>query len=195
MDSPSMKERPAPAAGLWFLDRILGVLTGGMTALGTLLIFAVMILVNSDIALRFALNAPVRGVAEIVSVSIVGIVFLQLPHTLRMGRITRAELLLQAVLQRSPRAAAAIEGLFDLCGAVLFAILAIASWRPFIEAYTMGHYLGSPGDFTVPVWPVRLLIVLGAWVLVVQYAALFLRRMKAAYSAEAAKAGRHDEPA
>jgi hypothetical protein len=36
----------------------------------------------------------VRGVTELVSLSIVGIVFLQLADTLRVGRFTRADVLL-----------------------------------------------------------------------------------------------------
>ena len=53
-----------------------------------------MILINTDVLGRNLLGTPVRGVTEIVSMSIVGaMVFLQLADTLRVGRLTRADVL------------------------------------------------------------------------------------------------------
>ena len=54
-----------------------------------------MLLINSDVLGRNLFNAPVRGVTELVSLSIVGIVFLQLADTLHSGRFTRADVLLE----------------------------------------------------------------------------------------------------
>jgi len=76
----------------------------GLNALGTLWIVALMLLINSDVLGRNLLGAPVRGVTELVSLSIVGIVFLQLADTLHSGRFTRAEVLLDR-LERSRRRA------------------------------------------------------------------------------------------
>lgn len=150
-------------------DTWLGRLAGGMNALGTCLILLVMLLVNSDIFLRFTVNAPIRGVAEIVSLSIVGIVFLQLPHTLRSGQITQADLLLGLLRGRWPRLAHLVGMIHSLIGCALFSILAIYGWQPFRQAYVGGHYVGSPGDFTAPTWPMLLLIVLGAGVMAIQF--------------------------
>jgi TRAP-type mannitol/chloroaromatic compound transport system permease small subunit len=147
----------------------LGKLAGGMNALGTCLILLVMLLVNSDIALRFTVNAPIRGVAELVSLSIVGIVFLQLPHTLRQGQITQADLLLGLLRRRRPRAAHLLSMAHCLIGCALFATLAISGWSPARQAYQGGYYVGSPGDFTAPTWPMLMLIVIGAAVMAVQF--------------------------
>ena len=64
-----------------------------MNAIGTLWIFGLMVLIGADVLGRELFNSPIRGVTEIVSLSIVAIVFLQLAHTLWVKRITRNEAL------------------------------------------------------------------------------------------------------
>ena len=49
-----------------------------MNALGTLWIFALVVLLNTDVLGRNFFGKPLLGVPEILSISIVGIVFLQL---------------------------------------------------------------------------------------------------------------------
>ena len=77
-------------------------LTRTLNAIGTLWIVALMLLINSDVLGRELFNSPVRGVTELVSLSIVGIVFLQLADTLWSGRMTRADVLLDR-LKRTTR--------------------------------------------------------------------------------------------
>lgn len=77
-------------------------LTQGLNALGSLMILGLMLLINADIIGRTGFNAPVRGVTELVSLSIVGIVFLQLADTLRCGRFTRADMLLDRLKRTQP---------------------------------------------------------------------------------------------
>ena len=78
--------RPQP----FRLDQITGV----MNALGTVGIFGLLVLINVDIVGRSVFNSPLRGTTELVSLAIVGIVFMQLPNTLWAGRFVRAELLI-----------------------------------------------------------------------------------------------------
>jgi len=137
-------------------------LTGAMNAIGTIWILVLMVLINSDVIGRDLFGAPVRGVTEIVSMSIVGIVFMQLADTLHAGRFTRAEVLLGVLQRRSPRLARALQGLYHLVGAALLAVIFWASWEPLIEAFRIGEYVGAVGDFQAPMWPVRMIIVAGS---------------------------------
>lgn len=137
-------------------------LTGAMNAIGTIWILVLMVLINSDVISRDLFGAPVRGVTEIVSMSIVGIVFMQLADTLHAGRFTRAEVLLGYLHRRRPRIARALQGLYHLVGASLLAVIFWASWEPLIEAFSIGEYVGAVGDFQAPMWPVRLIIVAGS---------------------------------
>lgn len=136
-------------------------LLGAMNALGTLWILALMLLINADVFGRNLLATPVRGVPEMVSLSIVGIVFLQLADTLRSGRFTRADLLLDRLMRRHPRTADALHALFHGLGLVLMLVILKASWAPLVESIEIREYVGAIGDFQAPVWPVRLITLVG----------------------------------
>ena len=83
----------------WFLfvRRVVDYITSVLNIIGTLLIVSVMILVNSDVIGRGLFNAPISGVPEIVSMSIVAIVFLQVAQAFRKGRLTRSEAFLNFI--------------------------------------------------------------------------------------------------
>ena len=133
----------------------------GLNALGTLWIVALMLLINSDVLGRNLLGAPVRGVTELVSLSIVGIVFLQLADTLHSGRFTRAEVLLDRLKRSRPAGAALLQAAFHGVGALLMAVILWAAWAPLVESVRIREYVGAIGDFTAPVWPVRLIMLVG----------------------------------
>ena len=136
-------------------------LTRALNAIGTLWIVALMLLINTDVLGRELLNAPVRGVTELVSLSIVGIVFLQLADTLASGRMTRADILLDRLKRTTPGLAAALQALFHLVGALLMGVILWAAWAPLVESIRIQEYVGALGDFTAPVWPVRLIMLVG----------------------------------
>ncbi len=136
--------------------------TGVLNAIGSLWIIALMILINSDIIGREFFGAPVRGVTELISLSIVGIVFLQLAHTLWVGRFTRAEVLIGRLLQRGACAGYLLLSFFHFIGAALLAVIFYASLPLFLQALDIGEYVGAAGDFTVPTWPVRFIVLLGS---------------------------------
>lgn len=155
-------------------------LVSAMNALGTLWILALMVLINLDVFGRNLLGAPVRGVTELVSLSIVGIVFLQLGDTLRTGRFTRADILLDRLKRTRPALNDALHALFHLVGLVLMVVILLASWEPLVESIRIREYVGAIGDFQAPVWPVRLITLLGLSVTAVCFGLLAwmdLRRM------------------
>jgi len=82
-----------------------GALTAVLAAIGTGWILFLMALICADVLSRWLFNAPILGVAEMVQFSIVGIVFLQLPQTLRVGGLTRADVLFARIMSGAPRLA------------------------------------------------------------------------------------------
>jgi TRAP-type mannitol/chloroaromatic compound transport system permease small subunit len=135
--------------------------TRAMNALGTLWILALMVLINFDVFGRNLLSHPVRGVTEMVSVSIVGIVFLQLADTLHAGRFTRADILLDRIKQSHPALADALHAGFHWVGLGLMVVILLASWTPLLESVRIQEYVGAVGDFQLPVWPIRLITLIG----------------------------------
>jgi TRAP-type mannitol/chloroaromatic compound transport system permease small subunit len=144
-------------------------LLGAMNALGTVWIFLLMVLINTDILGRELFNTPVRGTTELLSLSIVGIVFLQLGHTLMVGRMTRSDMMIEALLIQKPVIGRFLQGLFNLLGVVFLTVIFWGSIAMFEEAVEIGEYVGAAGDFTAPTWPIRLLILIGSAATGLQY--------------------------
>lgn len=142
-----------------------------MNAVGTIGVLGLMVLINADIAGRAVLNAPITGVPEMVAYSIVGIVFLQLAHTLRSGALTRSDLLLDILARSAPMARRILVAIFNLIGALMLTIALIRFWPGVIKAYDdpSRHFLGNPGFFIIPYWPLYALIALGLATTAVQF--------------------------
>ena len=43
----------------------------------------------------------------------------------------------------------------------LMAVILWAAWEPLVESIRIQEYVGAVGDFTAPVWPVRLIMLVG----------------------------------
>lgn len=160
-------DAPPPTVPAGPFARVIGV----MNAVGTLWIIGLMILINADIFGRGALNHPIAGVPELVAFSIVGIVFLQLAHTLRSGSMTRSDVLLTVLERRAPRARLALLSLFHLVGGVLMLLIAWKYWSTVVAAWLHPerNFMGNPGFFTIPQWPLFILVFLGIVATAIQF--------------------------
>ncbi|MBL8379680.1 MAG: TRAP transporter small permease [Burkholderiales bacterium] len=142
-----------------------------LSAIGTAWIFALMLLICADILGRDLFKLPILGVAEMVQFSIVGIVFLQLPQTLRGAGLTRSDVLLAGILRRWPRGGRAMTALFDVTGALLFAAIFLATLPLAAAAWTNGEFYGAIGVVQIPIWPLKGLILVGCAFMTAQFLA------------------------
>lgn len=133
-------------------------------------IFILMILISVDIILRFVFNAPLSGTTEIVEISIVTILYLQLAHTLKVGRVTRSDALYGRILRKWPPIGNILGILFHLAGVGLMVAIILGGWPKWLQAYHGGHFVGNTGVFTFPEWPQRLVLVVGCGMLGIQFA-------------------------
>jgi TRAP-type C4-dicarboxylate transport system permease small subunit len=138
------------------------VWVSGLNGLGSALIFAMMVLINLDVLARYLFNAPISGVTELVELSIVCVVFLQISDAIRAGRLVRSDGLYRRLLARAPAAGRALGMTFDLAGALFFAAILHGSLPRLLEAWRGDYFAGNVGLFTFPVWPIRLIIVIGS---------------------------------
>lgn len=136
---------------------------------GSLLILAVMLLVNADVAGRYFFNRPIAGVAELVSLSIVVIVYLQLPHTLRLERFIRSDVFIGPLIERRPRTGFALQAVHHAVGAVLCGLIFWFMLPHFLESWKEGDYVGTLGVFQAPKWPVELVVVVGSGLTAIQF--------------------------
>lgn len=151
--------------------RALDRLTAAVSALGTALILAVMGLIVAEVIGRRAFGTPIPGVIEMVSMSILAIVFLQLANTTARGRLTRSEALLGALRARAPRLGDGLDAALHLAGAWLVWTLLSAFWPQFQRSYGRGEMVGTVGQFLAPIWPVHGIVVGGAALTLAVFAA------------------------
>ncbi len=156
---------PSGGALSSLLDRVLA----SLNALGSVWIFCLMALINADAFGRTLFAAPINGVNEMIELSLVGIVFLQLGDATRHGRLTRSDGLFKAIQKRWPAIGRVLGALFDLLGALFMALILYGSVPLFIESVEKDFYVGVEGLFTAPVWPVKLIIVIGCIVTLLQF--------------------------
>ena len=145
-------------------------LVTALNTIGTAWIFVIMVAINADVFSRFLFNAPISGVPLVIEMSIIAIVFLQLTTALRGGRLTRSDVLIAKLLKRRPQLGFSLQAIYHATGAVLMTVLFVYSEPFFEKAWRRDTYAGLEGDFILPEWPLKLLILLGAVVCAIQFA-------------------------
>lgn len=150
----------------------------GLNAVGSVWVAAITMLICADILGRVLFKFPLVGVPEIVKVSIVAIVWLQIPHTLKTGGHLRSDVVLRFLPSRSR----AVVDLFSyVLGAVVFGLLVYSGWDTMIQAWEMGEFEGEL-PVRVPTYPLRSIVLLGAALTALQFllmAAEAARRLSA----------------
>jgi TRAP-type C4-dicarboxylate transport system permease small subunit len=139
--------------------RYLSVVTVLMNNIGTVMIAVGMLIACGDVFSRNLFNAPFFGVPELMKMTIIAIVFLQLPYAVLSGRMIRADVLLEIL---KPRPRRLLNTFHMICGALFCAAIAVGVWPQLVEAYSYKLFVGLWVGFRVPVWPIRTIIVLGA---------------------------------
>lgn len=150
--------------------------TQGANIAGTMLIIGLVAMICIDVIGRELLGTPLPGVPEMVSLSIVAIVFLQVPQAMRAGRLTRSDGIIGSLHRRHPAVAGALETFYELLGFLVVAAIVYAHWPIFLKSFTRGDFVGAVGNFTIPTWPAKLMILLGAALLALQFLAAIVRR-------------------
>jgi C4-dicarboxylate transporter DctM subunit len=150
--------------------QLFDTLVGVLNAAGVVWVFALMFLISADITARSVFDQPIAGVTEMVSLSLVACVFLQLAHAVLHGRLMRVEMFLEPLARHRPAAAGAWNVLFALVGIGVLLTMVAGSWPDFVRAWETNEFAGVEGIFTIQVWPIKLLIVIGCSVASVELA-------------------------
>lgn len=187
---PSAPQAPALRA----LGAAFDALISALNAVGTVWIFVIMVLINADVFSRYLFNHPLDGVPLIIELSIVAIVFLQLAAALRDERLTRSDVLIGRLLRHRPGLGLSLQAIYHGLGAALMGILFFYSAPLFEKAWRLGTYTGVEGDFTVQVWILKLLILIGVAVCGVQFLRHVAVDLRGLGTAMRAEPGRRSDP-
>lgn len=156
------------------LDRILSVMNG----IGSVWVFVLMVMIDTDAFSRTLFAHPFHGVNELVEMSIVGIVFMQLGDATRRGRLTRSDGFFNFIKSRKPEIGRYMGALFDFLGVLFFAIVLVGAVPEVRDAWVNNYFIGEEGLFTAPEWPIRLIIALGCFVTLLQFMRIAIQYLR-----------------
>jgi TRAP-type mannitol/chloroaromatic compound transport system permease small subunit len=137
--------------------------------MGTLLIGVLILIIFADVVARNLLGSSLPLVSELGALTLVMIVYLQLPTTIRHNRLARTDIFITPLGRKRPRAAALLSLIFNLVGAAVVGGIAWATIRILEKDMASGEYIGVTGVATFPTWPFRAMIFLGVTVAAVQF--------------------------
>lgn len=126
--------------------------------IGTVWLFGLMILINTDVWSRVFFNSPVKGTPEIVQNSLVGLIFLMVGWATYQGKHVRSTMIKDRLPQK---AGDAIEILAYLIGCILFIGIIAASWEPMLLAWKIKDFQGE-GSLRVPTYPLWWVMLFGS---------------------------------
>lgn len=105
------------------------------------------------------------GVAEIVTASIVIIVFLQAGYAIRSGAMLRADFLVTRFPEGLQRA---LKVVGYLLGAAFFLMIITGGWEEGVRSWVENEFEGE-GALRVPAWPARWAVMFGSAVALMNY--------------------------
>ncbi len=143
------------------LSRVANTLAIASNALGTLVVLALVVVLNVDVIARGVFSAPLKGTYEIVQFSVVLIVFLQLADVVRVDRLTRSDGFLNLLHHKRPGMTANLRRIINAISAIFMGLIAYITFPEFLHMWDTNDYFGVPGLFTLPWWPVKLVITTG----------------------------------
>ena len=143
------------------LSRVANTLAIATNALGTVVVLALVVILNVDVIARGVFSTPLKGAYEMVQFSVVLIVFLQLADVVRVDRLTRSDGMLNVLHNRRPGIAASLRRVINAISAIFMGLICYITFPEFLKMWGTQDYFGVPGLFTLPWWPVKLVIAFG----------------------------------
>jgi TRAP-type C4-dicarboxylate transport system permease small subunit len=137
------------------IARILETFARVLNGISAVWLASIALLILYDVVGREIFLTPFHGTNEIVSNSVLSILFLQLPLSI----LTRASLRTTIIYGlASPRGKAWIDATSYFLAGALFLVISVGSWPNMIEAWDILEQEGS-GVVNIPVYPIRTLVV------------------------------------
>ena len=143
------------------LSGVANALAIAANAAGTVSVLGLVAILNIDVVARGLFNAPFKGTYEIVQLSVVFIVFMQLADVVRVDRLTRSDGFLNLLHTRRPKLTANLRRIINAVSAIFMGLIAYIMFPEFLKMWDTQDYFGVPGVFTAPWWPIKLVIASG----------------------------------
>lgn len=159
-----MAERPAGGA-----SRVVAILEEAVSLASAVSIFAVMLIVCADVAMRYLFNDPISWAFDLISLYVmVAIFYLTLSPSYAGDHHIRIDILVRGA---SARRALWLRRVQILLIAPVFCVIAWLSYNESATAFVEGQVASGPIPW--PRWPVNALVCLGSVLLVCRMALEF----------------------
>lgn len=145
-----------------------------LNMIGAVWVALIMVLITVDVTGRAFFDSPLFGVPEIVKISVVGLVWCMMAHTLKVGAHLRSTILLDRM---SPRLRKAVEILSCVLGVAMFALIVYSGWNNMIDAWQIGEFEGEE-PVRVPTYPIRSLVIIGAALTSLQFLVMLFEQIR-----------------
>jgi TRAP-type C4-dicarboxylate transport system permease small subunit len=163
------------------LDTLNARIVRALLAAAAVIIFLLGFLVCADVFGRAIFNSPVKGTPEMVSMSIVIITFLLAGYSVQTGGMIYTDVFSGMF---GARGQAVAQLLSAVLGILFFGLIVWGSYEPTMHAITSGEYEGE-GALRVPVWPARIVVLIGSVLVIASYSLHALRATTALISGQA----------
>ncbi len=147
-----------------------------LNAIGTAWVAGITVLISCDILGRVLFNSPIVGVPEVVKVSVVGIVWLQMAHTLKIGGHLRSDVILGRL---TPKNQSIVNIIAYSLGALIFGLVVYSGWNTMIMAWELGEFEGEE-PARIPTYPLRTIVLLGAALTSLQFSLMLGKAIREA---------------
>jgi TRAP-type C4-dicarboxylate transport system permease small subunit len=171
--------------GRHVLENLNAWIVRALLAAAAVIIFLLGFLVCADVFGRALFNSPLKGTPEMVSMSIVIICFLLAGYSVQSGSMIYTDVLASMF---GVRGRAFAQLLSAVLGILFFGLIVWGSYEPTLHAWTSGEYEGE-GALRVPAFPARIVVLVGAALVVISYCFIAVHAARALVTGRAA-----DEP-
>lgn len=154
--------------------RLFHWLMAALNMIGAVWVALIMVLITVDVTGRAFFDSPLFGVPEIVKISVVGLVWCMMAHTLKVGAHLRSTILLDRM---PPRFRKSVEILSCVLGVVMFALIVYSGWNNMIDAWQIGEFEGEE-PVRVPTYPIRSLVIIGAALTSLQFLVMLVEQIR-----------------
>ena len=144
--------------------------------LGGIATVVMMLIINMDVIGRSFLGTPFPATAEIISASIVAVVFLQFPFTSLNKRNVRSDMFLNRLRAKTHRGAEFVDGIHYAIGAMMAAILTYYVVPEVFEIIENHETVGIHGVLLLPRGPFVVPVAIGVVLTTVAFAILAVRQ-------------------
>ncbi|MBW6493971.1 MAG: TRAP transporter small permease [Burkholderiaceae bacterium] len=145
-----------------------------LNMIGAVWVALIMVLITVDVTGRAFFDSPLFGVPEIVKISVVGLVWCMMAHTLKVGAHLRSTILLDRM---PPRLRKAVEILSCVLGVAMFALIVYSGWNNMIDAWQIKEFEGED-PVRVPTYPIRSLVIIGAALTSLQFLIMLFEQIR-----------------